>query len=774
MRSGARKISFITLIIFILTGFSSFAYCPSTSSDVAPLDVVTFGDISSTMERFEYHGYVSKIALEDINAYMEEKGYDVRFDAVLENADGLPSIHYEKVQAFKSMGIDLVIGGGWSSMAQASLSYMNDNGMLLISPSATSPLLSIPDDSFYRVCPTDGDAGKILSEMIARYGVQGVVVIQRDDSWGDGLFDTFNEDFRSRGGVVVDRIKYSVDTTDYFSVMSQAEEATFNALGDYGYGNVGVMILSLDEAASLVYYAFEFLDITYVPWFGWAVSGDYGGYAYSVLEGVPEEASILRLLSPMTAPSHGAKYQAMRQSIYDEYGYNSDFYAAATYDAYWLLAMSVLEAGTSDAVSVKRVLPDVAYGYSGASGICTFDQYGDRLNTNYNIWGMDYNETPAWEYYGYYNSSFQRIFWPLDAPTTELGPVYRVYSPSYGFSDNPVRFRLRVFGNAEQYLSDTSVNLFIDGVFQEGFVTDYKGEVSTSYSLESGDHTWYAEIVVNDVSYNTNEHSFSVDKLYNLKVISEYGVTTGEGAYPYGETVSFSVSPTEFTVDVGERVAFSGWTCYSEHGYIGEENPASLIITDNTNEIAGWNTQYYIDIVEGEGNVLWGEGWHNQGERVTLEAEESSGFLIRTVFDGWSGDLSYTSNPTNVIVTKPITVYANWRKDYTNLFLVAGLGLFGVVVLGYRSRRQGSTKRKIEDEYKRERDYVQELIGADSIIDITALKEMYGLRDERARELLSQAVNDRNLIGFYSRDGSKFVKMVHIRRSIRQRLDLPH
>ena len=774
MHNQTRKIPFITLIIFILTGFSSFAYCPSISSDVSPLEVITFGDISSTTERFEYHGYVSKIALDDINAYMEENGYEIRFDAVLENAEGLPSVHHEKVQAFKSMGIDLVIGGGWSSMAQASLSYVNNNDMLLISPSAPSPLLSIADDSFYRVCPTDDDAGKILSEMIARYGIKGVIIIQRDDSWGDGLFDTFNEDFRSHGGVVVDRIKYSVDSADYYSVMSQVEEATINAIEEYGYDNVGVMALGLEETASLVYYAFEFLEVTYVPWFGWAISTDYGGYVYSVLNEVPEEASIVRLLSPMVATSHGGKYLAMQQSIYDEFGYNSDFHAATTYDAYWLLALSVLEAGSSDTASVKRVLPEVANGYSGASGICTFDEYGDRLNTNYNIWGMDYNETPAWEYYGYYNSTFQRILWPLDAPTTELGPLYRVYSPMFGFYNNPVRFRLRVIGNAEQFLSDTAVNIFIDGTFQEDLVTNNKGEVSTSYSLESGEHTWLAEIVVNDVSYYTNEYPFSVDRLYNLKVMSEYGVTKGEGSYPYGETVSFSVSPTEFTVDVGERVAFSGWTCYSEHGYTGEENPASLVLTNHTNEIASWKTQYYIDVVEGEGQVLWGEGWYDQGERVTLEAEKSSGFLIRTVFDGWSGDISYSSNPTTVIVTEPITVYANWRKDYTNVFMVAGLGLFGVVVLGFRSRKQGSTKRKIEDEYKRERDYVQELIGDGAIIDITALKERYGLRDERARELLSQAVNDRNLIGFYSRDGSKFVKMVHIRRSIRQRLDLPH
>ena len=774
MRRGNKKPFVLLIIISILAGFSPSVYTLSTGKEVESYEEVTFGDISPTSTLLTEAEYVSQKAIADINAYMEENGYNYRFDVVLENAAESSSVHLEKIKAFKSMGINLVIGGKWSSMAQDSLSYVNSNDMLLISPTSKSPLLSNINDNLFRVSPTDSDAGKILSEMIARYGLQAVTVIQRDEYWADKLYDTFSEDFDRRGGVVVERIKYSIESDDYYSVIEQADDAVYQAIEDYGYENVGVLILSLEEASSLAYYAFDFFNVSTVPWFGWTINDAYGGYGASVIEDVPYEASILGLYSPMIVPFYGNTFWSMRDSLVSKLGYEPNFYTAASYDTYWLLALAVLEAGSSDAASVKRALPIVADGYVGVSGDCSFDEYGDRLNANYAIWGLEYNNSAKWEYFGYYNSSHQRIYWPLDHISVDTQPYYHVYTPLTGFHDNPVRFRLSVSGDSEQSLSRVSVNIFIDDIFQESLVTDNKGEVSSSYTLDAGEHTWYAEIVVNEVIYKTEEYTFSVDRLYDLKVISEYGVTTGSGSYPGGETVSFSVSPTEFNIDSGERVTFSEWTCYSDHGYIGKDNPASLVISDHTNEIAVWKTQYYVDVVEGDGYVYWGGGWHNQGERIELKAEKSSGLLIRTVFDGWSGDHNSPNNPTYIIITKPVTVYANWRTDYTNLILVAAVCVAGVLVLWYRSRSKEKSKKKIEDEYKRERDYIQELINSGSIIDIKALMRKYSLREERAKELLNQTINDRNLIGFYSSDGMKFVKMVHVRRSIRQRLDLPH
>ena len=62
----------------------------------------------------EYAGIIS-IANSDINDYVASKGLDYSFQYVLEDARGQPAIQLELVQYFRSMGINLLIGGGWLS-----------------------------------------------------------------------------------------------------------------------------------------------------------------------------------------------------------------------------------------------------------------------------------------------------------------------------------------------------------------------------------------------------------------------------------------------------------------------------------------------------------------------------------------------------------------------------------------------------------------------------------------------------------------------------------
>jgi ABC-type branched-subunit amino acid transport system substrate-binding protein len=86
----------------------------------------------------------------DINEYFAKLNYDTELEFLIDTADGQAAIHLEKVQSFKSMDITIFIGGGWSSQAQAALSYVNDNDMLMISSSSTSPAGAQRLSSSYR------------------------------------------------------------------------------------------------------------------------------------------------------------------------------------------------------------------------------------------------------------------------------------------------------------------------------------------------------------------------------------------------------------------------------------------------------------------------------------------------------------------------------------------------------------------------------------------------------------------------------------------------
>ena len=91
----------------------------------------------------------------DMNAYAKTLGYGTTFAFLVDDATGQANIHLEKVQGFKSAGVTVFEGGGWSSQAQSALSYCNSNGMLMWSSSSTSPTLAIANDNLFRMCTAD-------------------------------------------------------------------------------------------------------------------------------------------------------------------------------------------------------------------------------------------------------------------------------------------------------------------------------------------------------------------------------------------------------------------------------------------------------------------------------------------------------------------------------------------------------------------------------------------------------------------------------------------
>ena len=131
--------------------------------------------------------YHEQIIASDLNKYASFLGYGVTFTYLVDDAQGNDITHLEKVQGFKSMGVTILEGGGWSSQAQTALSYCNANGMLMWSASATSATLAIANDNLFRICASDSHLAPALVNVMWATGVRSIVIFQRGDSWGDGV-----------------------------------------------------------------------------------------------------------------------------------------------------------------------------------------------------------------------------------------------------------------------------------------------------------------------------------------------------------------------------------------------------------------------------------------------------------------------------------------------------------------------------------------------------------------------------------------------------------
>jgi len=378
------------------------------------VETVTIGDISSTTSGLESVMALSEIALSDINEYMESNGHPYRFEADIQDAEGQAYIHLEKVQYLASEGVDLVVGGRWSSQAAASLEYINENDMLILSPSSTSPILAIEGDNLFRLAPTDVHQTPAIAEMLWSYGIEAIAVIQRADAWADGIYHLLETAYPDKGGVIGVRIRYEVDTTDFSSYLTVADEYVEEMIWDYGADRVGVVVLSFSEAVTIVTQAESYANLWAVKWFG----SDGTALTSQMIYDAPEQADHLKIFSTYVSyPEDSELFQSVNDRYYTSVGYDLSFYSAAAYDAYWVYALSVLEAGSSDAMDVKAVLPDVASTYQGASGLCTLDAAGDRTGHDYDIWGYGLDDYGDGEHvkYGTYDGGTDTVTWDTDA-----------------------------------------------------------------------------------------------------------------------------------------------------------------------------------------------------------------------------------------------------------------------------------------------------------------------------------------------------------------------
>lgn len=93
-----------------------------------------------------------------------------------------------------SDGVKGIMGAMCSGATGAILSNVAmPNGVVMISPSATSPALSTVEDNglFFRTAPSDARQGVVMTEIIMDRGFKEVAVTYTNNDYGKGLADSF-------------------------------------------------------------------------------------------------------------------------------------------------------------------------------------------------------------------------------------------------------------------------------------------------------------------------------------------------------------------------------------------------------------------------------------------------------------------------------------------------------------------------------------------------------------------------------------------------------
>ncbi|MFY0679961.1 MAG: ABC transporter substrate-binding protein [Thalassovita sp.] len=245
-----------------------------------------------------------------------------------------------------SDGVKGLMGPDCSGVTGAVLSNVAlANGIVMISPSATSPALSDTEDNglFFRTAPSDARQGQVLASVLMEKGISEVAVTYTNNDYGKGLSDSFVAAYKAAGGSVTATSAHEDGKADYSAEVGELASAGGEALVVAGYvdqGGPGMIRASLDTGA---------FDTFVLPdgMIGSALETNFGAEINGSIGTVPG------------TESEGAGIMA---SLIEAAGIeNGDGpYVGESYDAAALIMLAMQAAGSSEPGDYKAKITDVA------------------------------------------------------------------------------------------------------------------------------------------------------------------------------------------------------------------------------------------------------------------------------------------------------------------------------------------------------------------------------------------------------------------------------
>jgi branched-chain amino acid transport system substrate-binding protein len=236
-----------------------------------------------------------------------------------------------------------VVGGDCSGVTTAALTNVAlPNGMVMISPSATSPALSTIEDNglFFRTAPSDARQGVVMTTIIMDRGFKEVALTYTNNDYGKGLADAFQTAFEAAGGTVTISASHEDGKADYSAEVGALAAAGGEVLVVAGYldqGGKGIIQTSLDVGAFETFVLPDGMVGDSLPTaIGSDLNGSFGQ-------------------APGTDSAGAGKLAEMAEG----YDATSPF-APESYDAAALIMLAMQAAGSTDPEMYKEKVMDVA------------------------------------------------------------------------------------------------------------------------------------------------------------------------------------------------------------------------------------------------------------------------------------------------------------------------------------------------------------------------------------------------------------------------------
>ena len=246
-----------------------------------------------------------------------------------------------------SQGVAAIMGADCSGVTGAIASNVAvPNGVVMISPSATSPGLTTLDDKglFFRTAPSDARGGQILADITKDRGIKSVAVTYTNNDYGKGLADVYEAAVKAHGISVTAVAAHEDGKADYSAEVGVLASAGGDAVAVIGYldqGGKGIIQGSIDSGAFDTFILSDgMIGQSLVDAFGKDLSKSFGSLPGSTGKGAGIFAKV--------AKAAGID--------------SSGPYTGESYDAAALIVLAIQAGGSADRGSIAKNVMAVANG----------------------------------------------------------------------------------------------------------------------------------------------------------------------------------------------------------------------------------------------------------------------------------------------------------------------------------------------------------------------------------------------------------------------------
>lgn len=304
----------------------------------------------------------AELAVQQINASGGVAGRPIELVARDDhgNPDSAIAVASELVRA----GVVAVVGDVYSGTTLAAAPVYNAAGVVQISPSSSSPLVSLAGPWTFRTCPSDLQHGAALARFAAeQLDFHRATILYLNDEYGRGLRQTFALEFSRLGGVVEEVDPYlgsAPEVGPYLERLARRGTSEFIFLGGYRAEAEATLRAARARGVRAPLMGGDGLEGLEAA--GALAEGSYVSSGYLAGFDTPKNRTFVRAYQqrhPLARPPNQP--------------------AAATYDILYLLRETMARSGTDrerlrDAIAA---VGSAAAPFEGVTGSIAFDENGD-------------------------------------------------------------------------------------------------------------------------------------------------------------------------------------------------------------------------------------------------------------------------------------------------------------------------------------------------------------------------------------------------------------